>query len=322
MSAFEKHIFQTWADLQTFLISKHFTIANNKIKYSLAPNTTKCYWSYDSNGTINFVDSLGNNAFYHNLTDFANGKYCGCVWIELKNNGFILFLSPVATDFSVTDLTLCCVNNYHITGTTGGDPPYYQVYTDDNHPLENGVVICTPAEQDSYWRFCWRDKDIDTIGRDSTIIVSPTYKWDVDNTQDIVTIGVEIPYTEMINAPMTATLLKAYLANGDWSNYIYTLVLGQVDPPGDVFKLNGQKFITISDNTTYRCPAFKLPPEHELINPSDSTEQYSPDTTYKVDDYCIYEGKLWVCVQAVTTPMAFDQTYWEITTVSDEKLRS
>ena len=125
MSVFEKHIFQTWADLQTFLISKQFTIANNKITYSLAPNTTKCYWSYDSEGTINFVDSLGNNAFYHNLTDFANDKYCGCVWIELKDNGFILFLSPVATDFDITNLTLCCVNNYHCSGTANHIPIYH-----------------------------------------------------------------------------------------------------------------------------------------------------------------------------------------------------
>ena len=322
MSIFEKHIFQTWSDLQAFLISKQFTIANNKITYSLAPNSTKCHWSYDSEGTINFVNSLGNNAFYHNLTDFTNGKYCGCIWIDLKDNGFILFLSPVETDFDITNLTLCCVNNYHITGTTGGDPPYYQVYTDDNNPLENGVVVCTPAEQDSYWRFCWRDKDIDTIGRDSTITVSPTYKWDVDNTQDIVTIGTEIPYTELMQGPLTVTLLKAYLANGFWSKYIYTEVLGQIDPPGDIFKINGQKFITISDNSTYRCPAFKLPPETEVINPSTSTEQYSPDKTYKVDDYCIYEGLLWRCVAAITNPMPFNQSYWAITTVSEEKLRS
>lgn len=316
MSILEKHIFQTWADLQTFLVSKNFTIANNKIKYSLAPNSTKCYWSYDSEGTINFVDSLGNNAFYHNLTDFANDKYCGCVWIELKDNGFVLFLSPIATDFDITNLTLCCINNYHCSDTSENIP----VYVDDNNPLENGVVVCTPAEQDSYWRFCWRDKDI--ITTEVSTVPSPTYKWNIDNTQDIVTIGTEIPYAELISAPMTVTLLKAYMANGFWSDYIYTLVLGQVDPPGDIFKLNGQKFLSISDNSTYRCPAFKLPPEHEEVNPTNSTEQYSPNRTYKVDDYCIYEGKLWVCVRAVIVPMAFDQTYWDITTVSEEKLRS
>ena len=216
MSIFEKHIFQTWSDLQAFLISKQFTIANNKITYSLAPNTTKCHWSYDSEGTINFVDSLGNNAFYHNLTDFANDKYCGCIWIDLKDNGFILFLSPVTTDFDITNLTLCCVNNYHCIGTSDSIP----VYADDNNPLENGIVICTPAEQDSYWRFCWRDKDIITTEVSST--PSPTYKWDVDNTQDIVTIGTEIPYTQMMQGPLTVTLLKAYLANGFWSKYIYT----------------------------------------------------------------------------------------------------
>lgn len=316
MAALEKYIFQTWNDLQTFLTAKGFTIANNKITYDLTPNDTDCYWSYTSAGTVNFVTSEGDNAFYHNLTDFENGKYCGCVWVELKDNGFILFLSPIATDFDIADLTLCCVNNYHCIRIDA--ETRLPVYEDDNNPLENGVVVCTPAEQDEYWRFSWRDKDIVTATQRYTDPLPPTYKWNVDNTQGIVTVGTEIPYVQMIQAPLTATLLKVYLINGAWSEYIYTQVLGEINPPGDIFKINGQKFISISDNTIYRCPVFKLAPEEEGVNPSSSTEEYRPTRTYKVDDYCIYEGLLWKCRQAVTVPMAFDQTYWYVTTVPYE----
>ena len=300
MSSLYKRIFSTWSELQTFLIARGFTIANNKITYDASPVSALCYWSYDSNGTINFVNSQGDNAFYHDLTDFANDKKCACIFLELADDGFILYLSPVDQDFSITDLTFCCTNNYHEDSENPG------TMIDDDNDLENGLVIVTPTDEDSKWHFLWRDEDPND------------FYFNVDDTQGNITKGVEIPHTKMMQASLTVTLTKAYLNQGMWSKYIYVQVLGEVNPPGNIFKINGQKFISFSDNTIWRCPVFKLPPTEVTENDPTSTEQYYPTRTYKVDEYCINEGLLWKCRIAVTTPEPFDQTKWTVTTVPYE----
>lgn len=302
MGILYKRILDTWTELQNFLTARGFTIANNKITYDETPISSLNYWSYDSDGTVNFVNSEGNNAFYYNLTDFVNGKKCGCIFLELIDDGFVLFLSPVDDNFSVSDLTFCCTNNYHRVVPAEGDPYYER----DNNPLDNGLVIATPTDEDGKWHFLWRDED-------------PTdFYFDVDNTAGSITKGGEIPHTKMIQAPLTVTLTKAYLNYGVWSKYIYTQVLGEINPPGNVFKINGQKFISFSDNTQWRCPVFKLEPTEVVENDSSSTEEYSPKKTYKVGDYCIFEGLLWKCIVAVTTPQPFDQNSWITTTVPHE----
>lgn len=334
MSGLYKRVLNSWADLQTFLTARGFTIANNKITYDQTPNSSLCYWSYDSSGTINFKNSQGENAFQHNLTDFTNGKKCGCIFVELADNGFALYLSPVTSDFSVTDLTFCCENNY--TEEDHVLPTEHIEIIDGDNPLENGLVIATPTDEDGYWHFIWRDKKaatqiiykLDEVaeGEQQTESIDQTitdnYYFDVDDTQGNISIGVEIPHTKMMVAPLTVTLQKAYLNFGEWSKYIYTQVLGQVNPPGNVFKINGQKFISFSDTAEWRCPVFKLPPTDVTPNDSNSTEQYSPIKTYKIGDYCINEGLLWKCVVAVTTPCPFDQTNWVVTTVPYELAHS
>ena len=326
MGALYKRVFDSWSDLQTFLTARGFTIANNKITYAQTPNTSLCYWSYNAAGTVNFVNSQGENAFRHNLTDFANNKKCGCIFLELADNGFVLYLSPVALDFSVTDLTFCCTNNYHQENHVL--PNEHSEIVDDDNPLENGLVIVTPTDEDGKWHFTWRDKTPDLTVTykldpndntqeivDTSASTTDNFSFDVDNTNGNITVGVEIPKTKMIPAPLTVTLTKAYLDQGVWSKYLYTQVLGQVDPPGNVFKINGQKFISFSDNEIWRCPVVKLPPTEVTQNDSSSTEQYYPTKTYKVGDYCINEGLLWKCRIAVTVPSPFDQTYWVVTTV-------
>lgn len=72
------------------------------------------------------------------------------------------------------------------------------------------------------------------------------------------------------------------------------------------------------NDMAYRCPAFKLPPEATSINPSSSTQEYSPLTTYKINDYCIYDNTLYRCIDAVITPEPFDDSKWVVTTVSAE----
>ena len=310
MATLEKHIFQTWSELSAYLTSKGFTVANNKITWDEAPSNIQAYWTYDSNGTVNFHNSEGNTAFYHNLTDFTNGKYCGCIFIPLQDDGCILFLSSVDVDFDITNLQLCCINNYR--DTSGGRE-------DLTNDLDNGIVILTPPESDGYWRYIWFDKESGIY--DSYHSTTSAYKWDIDNTRGIVTQGTEIPCVKIISANLTVTLLKVYLSNGSWSDNIYTQVLGEVTSPGNVFKIDGQKFISIVPGSTeYRVPVFKLPPEVVIVNPSTSTEEFSVDKTYKINDYCIYNGLLWKCVQAITVPGPFDQGDWIITTVNNELL--
>lgn len=329
MSVIYKRVLDSWSDLQSFLTARGFTIANNKITYNQTPNSALCYWSYDAAGTINFVTSEGEDAFRNNLTDFANDKKCGCIFLELTDNGFVLYLTPVEDNFSVTNLNFCCTNNYHCE--THVVPEEYTEIVEDDNLLGNGLVIATPTDEDNKWHFLWRDKEPDEIKyklkpntSDEEIIDTTidNFKFDVDDTQGLVTVGEEIPKTKMMQAPLTVTLTKAYLNYGVWSKYIYVQVLGQVDPPGNVFKINGQKFISFSDTAEWRCPVFKLPPTEVTPNDSNSTEQYSPTKTYKVSDYCINEGLLWKCVVAVTEPCPFDQSYWVVTTVPYELAHS
>ena len=95
-------------------------------------------------------------------------------------------------------------------------------------------------------------------------------------------------------------------------------MLGEVTPPGNIFKINGQKFISFCGDATYRCPVFKLPPEAAEESVIDSTEEYSTIKTYRVGDYCVYNGLLWRCTRNVTVPTQFDQGYWTVTTVKEE----
>lgn len=301
MSGLDKRIFQTWADLQSFLTTKGFVFSNGVMRWSYTPAAAACHWVYDSNGTMNFVDSANNQVFYHNLTDFVNNKDCGCIFTDLTDHGFVLYLTPLDREFDIVDLQFCCENNY---------TKEEEVIVDGDNPLENGLIIGSPPEQDGYWRYLWRDQD------------PLDFYFDVDNTRGVITKGTEIPHTKMIPAPLTVTLLKVYLDTGGWSSYIYTQVLGEITPPCNIFKINGQKFISFSDNTEWRCPVFKLPPENVEQNPIGATDQFSPLRTYRVNDYCVWEGKLWVCVQAINTPGPFDQSYWEITTVDEEKVKT
>lgn len=300
MSILERRIFQTWNELQSFLSDKGFIIQNNIIRWAGTPSSALCHWTYDANGTVNFVDSTGVTAFRHNLTDFINNKDCGCIFLPLAGDGFVLYLTPLDPSFDIVDLHFTCTNNYSEQEGT---------IVDGSNPLENGLVIGSPAEEDNNWRYLWRDKDPEG------------FYFDVDNTKGVVTKGSEIPHKQMIQAPLTVTLLKAYLEPGFWSEYIYTQVLGEVTPPGNVFKINGQKFISFTNNTTWRCPVFKLPPEPEELNPIDSTEQYSPKRIYRVGDYCINEGLLWRCTVPINTPEQFDYSHWDVTTVAQEKTR-
>ena len=240
MSAIEKRIFRNKTDLQNYLTSLGFTIANNKMTWDNDTNTNNCYWTVANDGKMNFHTSTGSNAFHYNLVDFDNDQICGVIFIELLGGGCALYMTPLPADFEISKLTISCANNYDSTYTkiTGVD-------------LQNGLVVCTPAEEDDNWRYSWRSED-------------PTINgcWCIDDCVSRTSKGVELPVAKIIDAPETITLAKVYLAPmGQWSNHIFSFVLGETSIPGSIFRLNGQKYINFTDNIEYRSPCFKLPAE-------------------------------------------------------------
>lgn len=299
MSGYIKNIYSSFSDLTTALTSLGFTISDGQMRWHNAPSA-QCYWTIDTtNGTINFKTSTNEDAFQNPIVDFSHFPYAGMQFIDLENGGCILYLTPLSDSMSdISDLKMTCANNYDDQGDVTPDT------------LVNGLIVCTPAEADNRYRFSWRDKD-----------VTQGFRWDIDDTNSRVTKGVEFPVANLVVAPHLVTLQKIYLNGGFWSENIYSMVLGEVDEPIEtiIFKINGQKFIRFTDNTTLRCPVFKLPIERETVNDPRSTEEYSPKKVYHVGDYCIHEGLLYKCVTEVSVPTPFDSTNWTITTVYNEK---
>lgn len=46
--------------------------------------------------------------------------------------------------------------------------------------------------------------------------------------------------------------------------------------------------------------------------------EYSSSSTYKVGDYCVYEGKWYRCIVDITTPETWNHSNWTLTNISDE----
>lgn len=47
--------------------------------------------------------------------------------------------------------------------------------------------------------------------------------------------------------------------------------------------------------------------------------QYSPENTYSVGDYCLYQGYLYECIVAVETPEPFNEANWQRTVVTETR---
>lgn len=312
-STMVKHIYQTYSELITFLNGTNmFDIdQSNHMRWHYANNDSACYFELDpTNQTIRFMNSLNANPFNKMLIDYnpQTGYYGAVIFIPLANNGCILYLTMVPSSFSITDLTLSCNNGYDFEGFDS--PSNTETWTANSDTLQNGIVVCTPAEDDGYWRYSWRDA------------TSPeAFNWCIDDCRNKVTTGIELPSKLILPGDMYVTLTKVFLESGTWSKHIYQQVLGELNIPSMIFKVNGQKYISITDNTGHRAPVFQLPPEFEGMNISTSTEGYSSLKTYKIGDYCIYEDLLWRCIREISTPTPFDQQDWVTTTVSEEIMR-
>ena len=302
-----RKICESFNTLLTELTNLGFEIDNNEMRWGQAPQDTDCYWSIDSaNGQINFITSAGEEAFKYPIVDMAYDedqnptKNTGLVFLGLEDDGCMLYLTPLdktGSQAEINNLTYTCTNNYDAS------------YVVTAGTQVNGLVVCTPAEQDQKWRYSWRDKRPDK------------FRWDVDNTAGYVSSGIEVPEQKMIPESGLITLVRAYFNSGYWSKYIFVEVLGHTTVPSTIFRLNGQKYITFTDNTTSRAPTFKIPADNQSANVHTSTEIYSINKTYAVGDYCIYDNVLYRCIVPVITPSPFDTAYWEETTVYQEKTR-
>lgn len=303
MLGLEKKIFQDYSSLISFLQTKGFVINGNIMKWGLA-SSSECYWGLDnSTGAISFVSSTG-SIIFNTLINFQVGTYGAVVFIPLADNGCILYLQQVSPSFSINDLELTCNNGYDYNYN---EETEIETWTANSDSLKNGIVVCTPAETDNKWRYSWRNP-----------LNVNTFQWCIDDGAGNVSMGIELPSKKLLPGDMCVTLTKIFLSYGDWSQQIYQQVLGESNQPMMTFKINGQKYITLTDNGAYRAPAFRLPTEFVEPNLSTSTEEYSPLKTYKYGDYCIYNGLLWKCIQDITQATPFDQTDWVITTVNTE----
>lgn len=278
-----------------------------------------CYWEVRNGGAyINFHKSnnlsentqmaFRSNLGFHSLTPSGDENDVGIVFIPLANNGCILYLTPLPYNTSIADLTINCKNEmYYDPEDPHADANGYVL--DDTQLLYNGMVVYSPAEADGKWRCSWRSMN------------DEKFYWDVDTGDDLYEYApnnTQIPQVQIWSDNQTVVIQKVLLQNGGWSENMKVLVLGEMQPPFKVFKIHGKKYIALSDNDTFRCPVFQLPTEAVIANISTSTEEYSPNKTYLIGDYCIYDNVLYRCIRKIATPMPFDDTYWQITTVDQE----
>lgn len=310
MITMDKHLFYSFSEVTNYLTSIGFVISGSKILWDEAEDDTTCYLQLNNN-TINLHRSDGELGFSNNLIDFSdsNRPVAAVIYIPLKDNGVALYLGMVPNSLSVGDIYPTCENG--------------------NSVLNNGLIVISPEENDGHWYYGWNasitinssEENEENSEEEEEYNPDDYFYWCLDNGHGLyeydenVTI---IPFKKIYQTPMSLTLVRPLLRNGYWCENFKMQVTGDLEPPGAIFKINGQKYITFTNNSIYRCPAYKLPAESIEMNLSTSTEEYSNAKTYVVGDYCIYEGLLYKCIAAVLTPENFDNSKWIVTTVYNE----
>lgn len=299
MSIIQKTITNNFNDTIEYLTNLGFTISNNKILWSYAELDTTCFWKID-NETIYFQRSDGENAFKTNLVDFsvADRSKCAIISIQLQDNGIALYMGMIPDSMSPSEATISMSNNDFSTE--------YQT---------NGLVVLSSSEDDNHWYYGWNNK----TGNDNILY------WCLDNGHG----NYEYTYDEtptqlscrrLNKIPNSISIVQIYLNTGHWSKNIFSEVLGEPTPPCSIFKLQGQKYISFSTNSNYRCPVYKLAADPIEQNLSTSTDPYSSLRTYVVGDYCTFNGYVYRCTTAIQTPEPFDDSKWVQTTVPNELL--
>ena len=308
LSGFEKTLCYNITEVLDYLDDLGFTRSGTKITWDNAEATTNCYW-YINNNIINFKRTDGQMAFTKSLVDFDmidiinEGEeneetivrdVCAIVFMPLLDGGCALYLGMVPHGTTISQINFTCANGDSL--------------------LNNGLVVCSPEEDDGYWYYGWNAPH-DGVTPDDKL------RWCLDNGHNNYEYGdnvTQIPMKLLVDTSMSLTLVRAYLNFGGWSKNFRVQVTGNLIAPGSIFKINGQKYISFSNNTSYRAPVYKLPTESVAMNLATSTQEYSGNKTYAVGDYCIYEGYLYKCIIAITEPEPFNEGHWVITTVHDE----
>ena len=353
MGNYQKGICNTWSELKTHLTDLGFIISGNKMRWGQDgqgndSSTWTSYWLLNNTKqTINFYSSgevfpnattiaekhtvfhtplvhMTNDTSYDGDDTIYNDKTkAGFIFIELLDHGCILYLTPILADNTTSDkLYMSCFIDKQ------------QMLVNGEIIKNNGIIVCTPQEEDGYYRYSWRhDAGYETTDCPDGLYPFDSsnsshdrnklgfFRWDIDNMHGFISRGTELPQAELIDAQMSVSMVMSYLVTGYWSSNIYYMAVGAVpaDGAGLIFRINNQSYLIITDNTKFRCPIFKLPIEKTQQNPPTSTEAYSEYKMYAVGDYCIYDGLLYRCIREIRQVGPFDDTYWTATTVYDEK---
>lgn len=308
MSIMEKRVFYNINDVTSYLESIGFTISGNKILWNYAESDTACYWKLN-NDIITFQRSDGQNAFQNNLVDFnmTDRPKCVIITITLQDNGIALYMGMVAESVQLSSVFPCCANR--------------------DSTLNNGLVVLSPQENDGHWYYGWNDCYItETIGEDE----DSHFEWCLDNGHGNYEYGENVSQLGqciMYNLSNNISISKIYFNSGYWSKNIFAQLVGPKAPPGSIFKLQGQKYITfccsnmIANNSiNWRIPVYRLEPDVIEMNDSTSTNPYSTTKTYVSGDYCTFNGYLYKCITGVPAPEPFDDAKWTRTTVYTELL--
>ena len=327
----ERRLLESYTDLKAYFLSKGFTISNDgKMRWGEANQNSLCYWQFDDSvEELNFIDSNGNEIFPFSLCDFNLDRITGVALLNLKDDGIAVNITPLNEGTSATDFTISCALGYSVNNAG-------QIIMNESVP-QNGLVVCTPAEQDGKWRYSWRATP--AVNTNQNCWLPSSFIWTIDNTNGSVIPGREISTVSRWELSNVITITKTFLSEGFWSDYIYTQVVGINESPGRIITTNGQKYITLcpetltecdAGGTVYdkynspprRCPCFPLEPDRILINNSSSTEPYSRYTKYKQKDYCTYNGLVYRCLSNIDVPEPFNTSHWTVTTVPDELLNN
>ena len=233
-----------------------------------------------------------------------NTSPVGCIAAKLMHDGIAICVSAINDNTSIDRINFCCENNYTIEESK---------VVPKNNVMNNSLLVLTPESE--YWYAEWRDEKKQTGENPDE------FQWNTFNIQtENLSLGVEANSSvQLLQTFFGVSLVKMLLVDTqDVAKNNYVFVAGRITKPGCTFKLHGMDFIAFTDNSNYRCPAFKLQSPPLTQNDSMSTQVYEETKLYKVHDYCIYDDLLWKCIQEVNTPMAFDYNYWQQTTVLNE----
>lgn len=109
-------------------------------------------------------------------------------------------------------------------------------------------------------------------------------------------------------------IFKGIVDNIDELENIKSSLAGEIYCVKNVNKnyiFNGEGWQIYSDN-------FNIENIFSEISNNYISDEYSASSTYALDDYCIYNNKLYKCIVAIKTAEEFNNDHWKETTISAE----